>query len=505
MDMNRTKLQFLLRSQLCRFKGKQLKRFDSLSTMKLPEPQEYGNSSKVLPFDAIPGPSMFENFVRYTRQGFRDYHAFLDRNFRRYGEIFKFALPGVSVIHVCDPDDIERVYRNEGYPASRGDVIAAASYYREKGLPKGLNGGDESWHIQRSAVAPKLLRPRELRPFFAELCNVADDTIATFHDGRNLDITEQLAELATENVAVVIFGVRFGLNTGALPDKKAREFAKAVFGHFDAESKLLFSIPFHDYFKTPTLRKLHAYLDKEWEIANHFINKVREIHTPMTKKCLVHRLTHENKMSKEEVLQITEGTFSGGVHTTASTLIVLLHALRKQPEAQQKMYEEIQAVLKKREQPSYEQYLDLSYVKAFMKEVFRTMPSPLANIRVLDIPIILSGYHVPAGVKIILSAVATEAMQEKSYGSDFATFSPSRWLRSSSTNMHPFASLPFGFGPRMCVGKRFVEMEMAVFLIRLVQKYEVLDSELEDDQVDWYFNIIHTPTKPYNLKLKKRI
>ena len=143
----------------------------------------------------------------------------------------------------------------------------------------------------------------------------------------------------------------------------------------------------------------------------------------------------------------------------------------------------------------------MPYVKAFMKEVYRSQPTPLGNARLLEEPIVLSGYHVPAGVRIFLSAVATESMQEKSYGSDFATFAPERWLRGSR-NVHPFASLPFGFGPRMCVGKRLAEPVTAVFLIRLLQKYEVVENK---DQVEWYFRIIHTPTKPYNLNLKRRV
>ena len=460
--------------------------------------------STTLPFDAIPGPSLLENIVRYTRKGFRDYPLFLEKNFKQYGPIFKFVMPGVKVVHVCDPDDIEQVYRNEGYPASRGDVIAASSYYHEKGLPKGLNGGDESWYIQRSAMAPKFLRPSKLQPFFDELCKVAGDAVESFKDGRNLDISEKLVMFAIESVAAILFGVRFNLTGASSIDPKALKFADAVSGHFTAESKLLFSIPFHKYFKTPTLKDLHCCLDKEWELADHFIKRSSRMQTPLTSKCVVHKLAQQDNMPQEHILQVTEGVFSAGVHTTASTLVILLHALGKQPEAQQKIYNEVQHILQCDEQQlTYKQFRNMPYVKAFMKEVFRTQPSPLGNVRLLNKPIVLSGYNVPAGIRIILSAVRTEAMLEKSYGSDFATFVPERWLHGSK-NMHPFASLPFGFGPRMCLGKRFAEIEMAIFLIHLLQKFEVVDSKLKEDKVEWYFNIIHTPTKPFNLNLKKR-
>ncbi len=60
--------------------------------------------STALPFDAIPGPTMLENLVRYTRGGLKDYHVFLEKNFKRYGPIFKYVMPGVDVVHICDPD-----------------------------------------------------------------------------------------------------------------------------------------------------------------------------------------------------------------------------------------------------------------------------------------------------------------------------------------------------------------------------------------------------------------
>ena len=499
--MNITKIRFRAALQSAFWRKQSMQWM--CSVRKCSHERRSSSSPSTLPFDAIPGPTLFENLVRYVRQGSRDYHLFLERSFKQYGPIFKYVMPGVEVVHVCDPDDIEKVYRNEGYPASRGDLTTAPSYYVEKGLPKGLNGADESWHVYRSILAPKFLRPRELRPFFEEMCNVADDVVKNFKDGRNLGVIKKLEMLAIENVAVLLFGVRFGL-TGTSMDPKAREFADAVAGHFSAESKLLFSIPFHKYFKTPTLKGLHRCLDKEWELAEYFIKKSSQLQSPLSSKCVVHRLAEQDKLPKEQILQVTEGTFSGGVHTTASTLLVLLHALRKQPEAQQKIYDEIQLVQQsKSQQPTNEQFLNMPYVKAFMKEVFRTQPTPLGNVRILEKPIVLSGYHVPAGIRLVLSAVRTETMQEKSFGSDFATFAPERWLRGSKA-MHPFASIPFSFGHRTCLGKRFVEMEMAIFLIRLLQKYEVVDSKLEEDEVEWYFNLIHTPTKPYTLNLRKR-
>ncbi|KAK7068012.1 hypothetical protein SK128_023820 [Halocaridina rubra] len=46
-------------------------------------------------------------------------------------------------------------------------------------------------------------------------------------------------------------------------------------------------------------------------------------------------------------------------------------------------------------------------------------------------------------------------------------FIPERWSRDKPLgDIHPFAHLPFGFGPRMCLGRRIAEQELYTFLTR---------------------------------------
>lgn len=46
-------------------------------------------------------------------------------------------------------------------------------------------------------------------------------------------------------------------------------------------------------------------------------------------------------------------------------------------------------------------------------------------------------------------------------------FIPERWLRSEPKDVNPFSMLPFGFGSRMCVGRRIAEQELYLALIRV--------------------------------------
>merc|ERR1712098_515536 len=83
------------------------------------------------------------------------------------------------------------------------------------------------------------------------------------------------------------------------------------------------------------------------------------------------------------------------------------------------------------------------------------------------------------------------------------TFMPERWIRDSTHHqqIHPFLSLPFGFGPRMCIGRRLAMMEISVMVSKIISKYDVswdgADLEIKTD-------ILVFPDSPLSFKFIKR-
>ena len=61
-------------------------------------------------------------------------------------------------------------------------------------------------------------------------------------------------------------------------------------------------------------------------------------------------------------------------------------------------------------------------------------------------------------------------------------FIPERWLKDETSTFkppHPFLMLPFGYGPRMCIGRRFAEQEIYLALIKVPLQYDyILESRL---------------------------
>lgn len=104
--------------------------------------------------------------------------------------------------------------------------------------------------------------------------------------------------------------------------------------------------------------------------------------------------------------------------------------------------------------------------KACMQESFRLSPPLSLNGRVVPEDIVLDGYKIPANTACwhFPSIFANDQAQ-------FANtdqFMPERWLDSAKKDIHPLAVRPFSRGPRMCIGKRFAELELQIATHRQV-------------------------------------
>lgn len=126
-----------------------------------------------------------------------------------------------------------------------------------------------------------------------------------------------------------------------------------------------------------------------------------------------------------------------------------------------------------------EKMKNLPYLRAAMKESLRLFPPATFNMRRVQTDnFVLRGYQIPKGIDIILGMIGL--YKDPRYFEKPMEFVPERFLRSESSaevcpmkQKHSFAYLPFGYGPRFCVGKRFAEMEIETFLCRLFRKYQV--------------------------------
>ena len=148
----------------------------------------------------------------------------------------------------------------------------------------------------------------------------------------------------------------------------------------------------------------------------------------------------------------------------------ILYQLATRPEEQEKLYQELKRVIPDPNTPLTVQTLDqLHYLKGFIKEVFRVYSTVIGNGRTLQEDTVLCGYRIPKGVQVVFPTIVTGTMEENV--TDAASFRPERWMKESqggfNGKLHPFASLPYGHGARMCLGRRFADLEMQILLAKV--------------------------------------
>ncbi|RXG73254.1 cytochrome P450 27C1, partial [Armadillidium vulgare] len=158
--------------------------------------------------------------------------------------------------------------------------------------------------------------------------------------------------------------------------------------------------------------------------------------------------------------------FFAGIDTTSHTLGFTLYLLARNKEKQKKLQEELDMVLGDGKEILNEKQLgSLTYLKACVKESLRLFPLLPAHVRILQEDAVLGGYKIPKGHVVCCSSL-TSGIDEKNFQQS-NEFIPERWMRDRPLGqIHPFASIPFSHGTRMCIGRRIAEQEIYTFLAR---------------------------------------
>lgn len=123
----------------------------------------------------------------------------------------------------------------------------------------------------------------------------------------------------------------------------------------------------------------------------------------------------------------------------------------------------------------------MPYLRACIKESIRLYPIGPGTLRRTNQDLEIDGFRIPKGTDVSMNT--EELMRESRHFPDADKFIPERWLRDDNNlkaecpvvkkAKHPFVYLPFGFGPRMCVGKRIVDLELEIGLTKILRNFKV--------------------------------
>ncbi|XP_059178984.1 probable cytochrome P450 12a5, mitochondrial [Physella acuta] len=208
-------------------------------------------------------------------------------------------------------------------------------------------------------------------------------------------------------------------------------------------------------------------------------------------------------MTNEDINNLLASLYMAGTDSTAKNLQAFFYNLAKNPDKQEILRREILEVVGDSGLVDAAALSKMSYLKHCLKESFRlNYPTATGVNRALPKDIVASGYRIPAGTKILLS----NPRAAKLCFEDPDKFIPERWERSedgrkqdTSSNM---AVLPFGYGPRNCIGRRFAVQEIYLATSKVLQKLKI-ELEPESWNTEFIYTVFLDTEKPLRFKFTK--
>jgi cytochrome P450 len=120
------------------------------------------------------------------------------------------------------------------------------------------------------------------------------------------------------------------------------------------------------------------------------------------------------------------------------------------------------------------------------------------NAKILSEDLVLDNYFVPKDTLIMFCN--SYITQSDRFFKNPKKFDPTRWERED-TEINPYSTLAFGFGARMCVGRRVAEQEIYLTIVKILQNYRL---EYHETVPDIKIGSLLTPDRPLNIFFHKR-
>ncbi|XP_053965019.1 probable cytochrome P450 12c1, mitochondrial [Anastrepha ludens] len=482
---------------------------------------------QALPYKSMPRLTRYQMFRGFVKGGeFVDLSVndFLLKCRERFGDIYRMAgvIGQPDSVVLFNVDDFAKVCRTEGiWPTRPG--TDAVRYYRESrkdGFFKetmGLNENGEKWGTFRHLVNPVLMQPKNAKLYLEPLQNVNLEFIERIRDIRDpqtLEVPENFLDdinhLAFDSVAVVALDHEFGLIRKNPDSQEAKILCENMSAFLESIFDLGIKPSFYKYIKTPTYRRFEKSMDLMFDVTNRYVNAALDRLEKNPAKEGEERSVLEKllKINRQTAIVMAMDMLMAGVDGPSSAFATILLCIAKNPEKQLKLRQELCAVLPHKDDHfTIENMKQLPYLRACIKEALRIYPIGFGSARETGADLVLSGYQVPKGTPAFISS--NMLPNEERFFPRAREFIPERWLRKQDAatsdgkrliadNLNKFINLPFGFGPRSCVGKRIVDMEMELTLGNLVRQFHIEYNYPTDKP--FKYHLISTPAIPLKFK-----
>lgn len=381
---------------------------------------------------------------------------------RSYGDVVSLAAPDPSLVALFGPEHNRLVladarrFHNLADPPVKAPPDASMNR-----ITHGLTAMNGDHHrLHRRLLQPAFSRTA-IEAHAPSIVDVTDRFLARWQPGEVRDVRADTVELAM----LISMRCLFGLEVESEAKALGRLGMLALSGLTDMRNVLFpFDAPF-----TPLRRYLRVCEEVEARL-RVLIERRRSTGAGNDALSMLLRAHDEagSRLTDDELVGHANVLFVAGHETTASTLAWTLVLLSEHPKVASDVHDELRAVLG--DAPITVGDIDrLPLLDRVVKESMRLLPAtPFLFMRETQAPLEVGGHVLPQGAKLLLSPLMTH--REEALFSEPLKFKPERW---EGATFGPFEYLPFGAGPRMCLGATFAHQVLRLVLATVLRRHRV--------------------------------
>ncbi|KAJ6639105.1 Cytochrome P450 6k1 [Pseudolycoriella hygida] len=394
---------------------------------------------------------------------------------------------------VRDPNIIRSIFIKDFQHFVDRGVYIDEHYDPLSGHLFSMNG--EKWKNLRVKLSP-VFTSGKLKAMFSTLLNCGEPLQKYINKMASTNETIEVRELAARYTTDIIASVAFGIDVNAIdnPDTDFRRYGRKALEMSFKNGLRAFSTLIY-----PKLQKLLKLKSVDDDVESFMINVVKDTLTYRERNNVIRKdlmqlmiqlrntgtvqndgewdtkITHDEKkktLTLNEMAAQAWVFFIAGFETSSTTLSFCLYELAKNPNIQNKVHEEIDQVIEKHNgQLTYDAVHDMKYLEWCIDETLRKYPIvPILNRECTQrYKVPGTNYTMEKGTAVLIPVLGLQ--RDPKYYSQPDEFIPERFSPENLKSFDKMPYMPFGDGPRVCIGLRLGKLQTKVGLILMLQNF----------------------------------
>ena len=406
-------------------------------------------------------------------KGRKDRFGLLAKAPLKYPELFLLHIPGRKVYVIHQPQMVQHILQGnmQNYKKDQGYQVLALL------LGNGLitNADYESWRKQR-----KMLQPPFHRESLANMCKIVVESVEQHlkewkkKEGSTVNFTHDMAWLTIDIVCKTLF-------TSDVSNDQIQMVWRNL-NFLNEAATLMAGNPWHIPWKFPLPRyvKGRKYIAELNDMIYGIMQKRRQQNNPphdLLQILMDTRYDDGSTMSDEQIRDEVMTVFVAGHETTVNALSWTWYLLKKNTDCEKKLLEESKQFAQTN--PGFADVANLKYGWCVMNESMRVYPPVPAIGRAVVADEEVCGYMLKKGRSTVINIAGLH--HHPDYWENPSAFIPERFTTFDLKGDNRFVFMPFGAGPRICIGNNFAMLEMQLINAMLSARVqmELISTEVE--------------------------